>query len=430
MEYLHNPKIVCPLRADSSQPCSLLEVVRRIVPAWGLMSVQDEQAVRIEPLTGGITNVLFKLTPTLAAGPPTVIVRLFGEGTELFVDRDIENVVFSELSRLEMGSPIFYGLFENGRVEGFLDSRALAPEEMHDPRIYRRIASAVAMLHSQGSHIRGLDCSQLALFPKMRRFFALASQVSFPDSQRQEQLAALGLEDKRRQMEQLDARLQAALAAAETVLVAASPDAQLLDDDDEIAQAAATVLAFQGVLCHNDLLSGNVLLSLSTPVDEPGSGGVTLIDFEYAAWNARGWDLANHWCEFAGFDSDFARQFPEEEKRREYLYHYLDAAASANSISSMTAAGVRQLREWAALRKQDGQGAAAKCARFVAALDRAVCWFLPCSHIFWGSWCVLQAAHSTIEFDFLQYSRRRFDGLALHQERFGLEIERERDIHE
>lgn len=417
-EYLHNPRLVCPLKAAPSEPASLLKVVQHIVPAWG-MSVQGEEAVRIEPLTGGITNVLFKLTP-VSPGPPIVIVRLFGEGTELFVDRDIENVVFSELSRLEMGSPIFYGLFENGRVEGYLEARAVTPEEMHDPRIYRRIASAVARLHSQGPQIRGLGCSDLALFPKMRRFFALACQVSFPDSQpsRQEQLVALALEDKRRQMEQLDTRLQAARAAADAALVAAGPDVLLLDHDDT-AEAAATALAFQGVLCHNDLLSGNVLLSLSTLVDAPGSEGVTLIDFEYAAYNARGWDLANHWCEFAGFDSDFARQFPGEEKRREYLHHYLDAASAADSVTNVGEA--RQLTEWAALRSQDGQNAADKCERFVAALDRAICWFLPASHQFWGSWCVLQAAHSNIDFDFLLYSRKRFDGLTLHQNLFGLQ---------
>ena len=40
------------------------------------------------------------------------------------MDRNKENVIFSSLSKAGV-SPVFYGLFENGRVEGFLDRRTL-----------------------------------------------------------------------------------------------------------------------------------------------------------------------------------------------------------------------------------------------------------------------------------------------------------------
>ena len=47
------------------------------------------------------------------------------------------------------------------------------------------------------------------------------------------------------------------------------------------------------VFAHNDLLAGNILLNKVT-------GEVHLIDFEYGGTNYRGFDIANHWNEWAG----------------------------------------------------------------------------------------------------------------------------------
>jgi Ser/Thr protein kinase RdoA (MazF antagonist) len=64
------------------------------------------------------------------------------------------------------------------------------------------------------------------------------------------------------------------------------------------AQSAAAGRGFglQEALCHNDLLSGNILRRNAAGgtgeegVDRP----VFLIDYEYAAYNYRAFDLANH----------------------------------------------------------------------------------------------------------------------------------------
>lgn len=53
-------------------------------------------------------------------------------------------------------------------------------------------------------------------------------------------------------------------------------------------------------LCHNDLLSGNILRGKVGEGKEGEEGGddaavaVHLIDYEYAAYNYRAFDLANH----------------------------------------------------------------------------------------------------------------------------------------
>ena len=53
------------------------------------------------------------------------------------------------------------------------------------------------------------------------------------------------------------------------------------------------------------------------------TAGIILIDFEYAANNYRAWDIANHFNEFAGFDFDIKKDFPSEERRVEFLRHYV-----------------------------------------------------------------------------------------------------------
>ncbi len=47
------------------------------------------------------------------------------------------------------------------------------------------------------------------------------------------------------------------------------------------------------VYCHNDLLLANIIFYEK-------NNSVNFIDFEYAGPNYRAYDIANHFCEFAG----------------------------------------------------------------------------------------------------------------------------------
>ena len=44
--------------------------------------------------------------------------------------------------------------------------------------------------------------------------------------------------------------------------------------------------------------------------------------------------------------------------------------------------------------------------------------FAVMAHAFWGTWALIQARHSPIDFDFLTYSKDRFGGYRTHRERF------------
>ena len=57
------------------------------------------------------------------------------------------------------------------------------------------------------------------------------------------------------------------------------------------------LFALEAVFTHNDLLSGNVMIPLT--FFEGGDSAIDqirFIDYEYAGYNARAFDVANHFC--------------------------------------------------------------------------------------------------------------------------------------
>lgn len=166
--------------------------------SWSNVCVDDERSFRVSELTGGITNILYLLesldhTDTSNCPANKVIVRVYGAGTEDFINRNIENIVFAKLSALGFG-PIFHGLFANGRVEGYLNARALQSEEMKNHDIYPSIAETVAKLHQfEIPEIHGTFPSRLSelsgspehsgwLWEKIHTFLDLAEGVySYPN---------------------------------------------------------------------------------------------------------------------------------------------------------------------------------------------------------------------------------------------------------
>lgn len=387
MVYTNNPDETYPGSVDLSLPTEEVErqakaVVRGVMTANEVDDVEkiwtnaQDCDISIVELCGGITNRLY----LIGHKNTKVILRTFGNGTEAFIDRRKENLVFAQLSQTGFG-PAFHGLIEGGRIEGYLPSVTLQPQQMKDPAIYPKVAGALAELHS-------FSCPPLQtdgwLWEKIRLFFELADKVHFDDAAQAAKLAALDLPRMRDQLQ----GLQDLLAAARGKLLGRS------SEEDQ-----GRLFAFEEVLCHNDLLSGNILLA------QPEAGGqqapkrdVYLIDFEYAAYNHRGFDLANHFCEFGGFDFDVVTQFPSEELRKAFLRHYLLSAGGDRSDA------------------------------FVQGFHDVSMVLCLASHLSWGAWAVVQAGQTTIDFDYLTYAGRRFEGVAHHERVFAALIQQLRDL--
>ena len=337
-----------------------LSVCRALLPTWS--GVLD---ARLEPITGGITNTLRKVVPSVffekenengtnepsPSEPGPVVLRVFGRGTEAFLDRDTENAALAELNACGFGARCL-GVFKNGRLEAFLADagpprrrrwrtracRAPSPRAASVPRVRRarafrgsptreHLPKTIADLGHHAFVARGGD-------ERRGGDARSASRGSRP-----------GWNGARRR------RAEAATARA--------------------ADAPT-------VLLHNDALAGNVMLPAGY---RPGSRElghepptVTLIDFEYSCYGPRGFDLANHLIEHAGFECDW-RALPSRAFRRDFCAAYLgDEAANE--------AAVTKLR-----------------------LETEA--FYPVSHLWWGLWAAMQARTSTIDFDYAGYAAKR-----------------------
>ena len=55
------------------------------------------------------------------------------------------------------------------------------------------------------------------------------------------------------------------------------------------------------------------------------------IDFEYAWWGFRGFDIANHFCEYAGFECEYGR-YPSKDGVAAFMRHYLSEASGQQPV--------------------------------------------------------------------------------------------------
>lgn len=88
--------------------------------------VVDSTALQVIPLKGAMTNEVYQINwPTTKDHiSRKVLVRIYGEGVEVFFDRDNEIRTFEFISKNGQG-PRLLGRFSNGRVEEFIHARVL-----------------------------------------------------------------------------------------------------------------------------------------------------------------------------------------------------------------------------------------------------------------------------------------------------------------
>lgn len=223
--------------------------VKEIIRDWNY--AEDEISVR--SLKGGITNSLYTLTPNKEEDK-TVIVRIYGEGSAAFIDRAAENIVFSTLSKRGIG-PKFYGTFQNGRVEGYCDAKTLKPEEIAMKELFPKTSTAIAQFHCQT--IEEINQNAM-LWSKLDSFFDLAHEAMTSPKKN------LVLTDSSNESHDLESmreeskRLKITMEAIEQLL---TTKLAVTTSRQERLKIEGAKFGFDTVLCHNDLLAGNILLS-------------------------------------------------------------------------------------------------------------------------------------------------------------------------
>ncbi|BDA42425.1 probable ethanolamine kinase [Coccomyxa sp. Obi] len=313
---------------------------------WNNVS-QDE--ITVSEISGGITNLLWKLTPPLKSGLGPVVVRVFGEQTDLLIDRDREKEVLLQLNQAGFGAPIL-STFDNGRVEAFLDMRTLTPEDMTHPAMAVRIARRLKQFHNAPITLHDSNVGRAEPFSTLWKWLNMAKMIHYEDGEKQK--------------------------AHEAVDIGA------MEIELALTEGKSTQLGSPIVWSHNDLLSGNVLVS-KQEMEPRGDVGtmpsMQFIDFEYGCHSYRGYDWGNHFCEYAGFECAYNR-YPDKEHIALFVRAYLNEGSTSPPADEEVEAAVAE-------------------ANFFALV----------SHQFWGIWALIQARYSPIDFDYFSYSKLRWD---------------------
>jgi len=278
-------------------------------------------ALDIVTISGGLTNKLYLIKKNKDIScfdkDHAVIIRLYGAGTDLIIDRKVENCVFAQLSTRGIG-PTFFGLFQNGRVEEFLiESSVISTEGMVDHSLYPVVAACVSKLHVQSMDMKLFNDAasessgnqEEVLWSTLYRFCTVLEErgpeiMDVMDKSCASGINGAALIDWMKSMVQVEQtsgdklanilRMETDWLNAEIKRSAevASKAKETSESDDGYWYNLGVVAASDIMFCHNDLLAGNIMLQS----DGEAATKVTLIDYEYAGYNCCAYDVANHFC--------------------------------------------------------------------------------------------------------------------------------------
>ena len=263
----HAPSVV----GDTEQPPEhiqeqVITACCQLLPGWKAL---PRESFKISTVSGGKTYMMLKVEPpsctdtdAAAIAQAPVVVRLYGRNTEVFIDRSRELRTLARVASHGVGSRVLAS-FATGRIESFLQGRSLEPVELAEPPVAALAAEAIAGLHV----IPAMEVMP-QLWTTLRSFYKQAQGVEWKSEKQREKFEKL----------QVGQYLE---------------ELQMLEQMNEKLQSNV-------VLCHNDLLCGNFMYHREV-------ASMQLIDFEYACCGYRGYDIGNHFNEYAGFECEYDR---------------------------------------------------------------------------------------------------------------------------
>ncbi|XP_023739313.1 probable ethanolamine kinase isoform X3 [Lactuca sativa] len=312
---------------------SLVKLCKDLFKKWSNL---DESHFSAQRVAGGITNLLLKVSVEEQDGNIVhVTVRLYGPNTEYVIDRERELKAIHYLSAAGFGAKLL-GVFGNGMVQSFIHARTLEPLDLRKPKLAAEIAKQLKRFHQVD--IPGSKEPQLWI--DISKFFERASSLTFDDHEKQKRYSTISFKEVHTEiikLKELTGHLNAPV-----------------------------------VFSHNDLLSGNLMLN----EDEEK---LYIIDFEYGSYSYRGFDIGNHFNEYAGYDCDYTL-YPNKDEQYHFFRHYLQSER-ADKVSE----------------------------KDLEALYVETSCYMLASHLYWALWALIQAKMSPIDFDYLGYFFLRYN---------------------
>ncbi|XP_004245179.1 probable ethanolamine kinase [Solanum lycopersicum] len=311
----------------------IVELCKDLFNQWSNL---DGSHFSVETVSGGITNLLLKVSVREDDGKhENMTVRLYGPNTEYVINREREMQAIQHLSAAGFGAKLL-AVFGNGMVQSFIDARTLTPPDMSNPKLAAEIAKQLRKFHQV--EIPGSKEPQV--WNDVLKFYKNASTLQFDDGEKKikyETILFPEVHNEIIELKELTDRLNAPV-----------------------------------VFAHNDLLSGNLMLN-----EEKEK--LYFIDFEYGSYNYRGFDIGNHFNEYAGYDCDYSL-YPNKDQQFHFFRHYLDSD-QPNKVSD----------------------------KDLEALYVETSSYMLASHLYWALWALIQAKMSPIDFDYISYFFLRYN---------------------
>jgi ethanolamine kinase len=126
---------------------SALRLILTLRPEW------ENGKVEFVRFTDGITNTLLKVVnraPGLSdeeIDNEAVLLRAYGQGTDLIIDRERETQNHELLTRYNL-APALLARFQNGMLYRFIKGAVTSPADLRREEIWRAVASRLAEWHA------------------------------------------------------------------------------------------------------------------------------------------------------------------------------------------------------------------------------------------------------------------------------------------
>ncbi|XP_047319375.1 probable choline kinase 2 [Impatiens glandulifera] len=281
-------EMVTPKIGKERLPTDAKKILESIASSWGVI-IEDVNLFQVIPLKGAMTNEVYQIKwPKRDSESESrkVLVRIYGEGVDVFFNRDDEIRTFECMSHHGQG-PRLLGRFSNGRVEEFIHARTLSAFDLCNPSISALIAAKMKEFHDLP--ISGPQ--KVLLWERLRNWLETAKTMASTEQIKEFRLDTMGGE------------------AGEISFL----EKTLSHENQCIG------------FCHNDLQYGNIMIDEET-------NSITLIDYEYASYNPIAYDIANHFCEMAAdYHTEMPHildytKYPNADERQQFLRAYLNCA--------------------------------------------------------------------------------------------------------
>lgn len=324
------------------------------------------------------------LSSESASGPQKCLVRIYGHGTNLIIDRHREFISHLILNSLNFAPPV-YSRFKNGVIYGFLPGKSLKPRQLKNENLYPLVAQLLGQWHLK------IDSELIEAGIEKLRNYSLSIKKKklsrFINSKKKFIKDFYELIEQWISIVPLNASLIDSFNSHLDVEVNESNLKEVIQDEFVWLKSTLETINSPIVSCHCDLLSGNVIVPEDfdfdkklTSLPEVDENPIKFIDYEYMLPGPRAFDIANHFAEWQGFDCDRSA-IPEPTLDNPILINFAKGYLNNSNAE-----------------KEE-----------IETVVKEIIMFYGLPGFYWGIWAIIQSEISNIDFDYSSYGSKRLE---------------------